>query len=257
MNVVTSKDGTLIAYDRQGDGPVVVLVTGALDDGSENAPLAAKLAEEFTVVNYARRGRGGSGDTLPYAVEREIEDLEALIGEVGGSAHVFGVSSGGALVLEAAAAGLAIDRLAVYEVPYFVDHEASQRWRDYVSRLGAALAEGRAGDALELFHWLTGFSEEDIAAARNSPFWAGAQALERTLAYDAAILGDGIPPTGRLASIRQPTLVATGGGAELFERAADAITAKMPHAERLTLENQEHVADPKVLAPMLERFFGD
>jgi hypothetical protein len=89
------------------------------------------------------------------------------------------------------------------------------------------------------------------------PFWAGAQALERTLAYDAAILGDGVPPTVRLASTRQPTLVAAGGGAELFERAADAITANMPHARRLTVENQEHVADPKVLAPMLERFFGD
>jgi pimeloyl-ACP methyl ester carboxylesterase len=256
MNVVTSKDGTSIAYDRLGDGPAVILTTGALDDGSENGPLAAELAERFTVINYARRGRGASGDTPPYAVEREIEDLAALVGEAGGSAHVFGVSSGGALALEAAAAGLAIDRLAVYEVPYLLDDEMVRRWRDYVSRLGPVLADGRPGGALDLFHRLTGFSEEDIAAARSSPFWAPAQALEHTLAYDAAILGDGSPPSARLASVRQPTLVTTGGGAELFDPAADAIAASVPRAERLMLEAQGHVADPTVLAAALERFFA-
>ena len=118
MDRVTSKDGTSIAYDRIGDGPAVILVGGGLDDGSENAPLVPELAEEFTVYNYARRGRGDSGDTLPYAVEREIQDIGALVAEAGGSAHLFGVSSGGALALEAAAAGIAIDRLAVYDVPY-------------------------------------------------------------------------------------------------------------------------------------------
>jgi len=124
MSRVTSKDGTSIAYDRHGSGPAVILVGGGLVDPatgragrSENAPLARELAEHFTVYNYDRRGRGDSGDTLPYALEREIEDLEALITEAGGSAHLYGVSSGGALVLEAAAAGIAADRLAMYEVP--------------------------------------------------------------------------------------------------------------------------------------------
>jgi pimeloyl-ACP methyl ester carboxylesterase len=118
-NHVTSQDGTLIAYERQGGGPAVILVGGGLDDSSENAPLAAELAKDFTVYNYARRGRGESGDTLPYAVERELDDLEALVTEAGGSAHLYGVSSDGALALEAAAAGLTgIDKLAVYEVPY-------------------------------------------------------------------------------------------------------------------------------------------
>jgi pimeloyl-ACP methyl ester carboxylesterase len=139
-NHVTSKDGTSIAYDRQGSGPAVILVGGGFDDGSENAPLATELAKHLTVYNYARRGRGDSGDTLPYALEREIEDIEALIAEAGGSAHLFGVSSGGALALEAAAAGLAIDRLAVYEAPYTIGVAASQRWQEYVEQLGPALA---------------------------------------------------------------------------------------------------------------------
>ena len=117
---VTSNDGTTIAYDRKGSGPAVVLVGGALDDGAENASLVPALAEHFTVYNYARRGRGASGFTEPYAVEREIEDLDALIAEAGGSAHLFGASSGGALALEAAAAGSAIDTIAVWEVPYAV-----------------------------------------------------------------------------------------------------------------------------------------
>lgn len=121
MPHVTSKDGTSIEYERTGKGPAVVLVGGGLDDGSENAPLAPELAGMFTVVNFSRRGRGHSGDTQPYALAREIEDLDTLIQGVGGSAHVYGVSSGGALAIEAAAAGSAIDRLALYEVPYLVE----------------------------------------------------------------------------------------------------------------------------------------
>jgi pimeloyl-ACP methyl ester carboxylesterase len=121
------------------------------------------------VYNYDRRGRGDSGDTLPYAVERELEDIEALITQAGGSAHLYGVSSGGALALEAAAAGIAVDKLAVYEVPYSIGEEASRRWRDYVEQLGVVLAEGRRGDAVELFMRVAGASEQDIAGARNSP----------------------------------------------------------------------------------------
>jgi pimeloyl-ACP methyl ester carboxylesterase len=260
-----SKDGTRIIYERVGSGPAVILVGGGLDDGSENALLAPELAEHFTVVNYARRGRGGSGDTLPYALEREIEDIEALIAEAGGTAHLYGVSTGGALALEAATAGIAVDRLAVYEVPYNMSDDWPPRWRAYVEQLGPVLAEGRRGDALELFLRLTGSSEEDIAGARNSPFWPGGEALAHTLAYDAACMGDGQPPVARFARITQPTLVATGVGARLpgaaawvlaLEQAADAIAASIPQAERLTLEGQSHVADPKAVAPVLERFFG-
>jgi pimeloyl-ACP methyl ester carboxylesterase len=264
MNRVASKDGTSIAHERMGSGPAVILVGGGLDDGSENAPLAPELAEHFTVYNYARRGRGDSADTLPYTVEREIEDIDALIAEAGGSAHLYGVSSGGALALEAAAAGLAIGKLAVYEVPYNMADDWPQRWRDYVERLGSVLAEGRRGDALELFMRLAGSSKDDIAGARSSPFWAGGETLAHTLAYDAACMGNGQPPVARLATITQPTLVATGVDARLpgaaewvlaLDPAADAIVASIPDAERLTLEGQSHVADPKAVAPVLERFF--
>jgi pimeloyl-ACP methyl ester carboxylesterase len=262
MPQVTSRDGTSIAYDRQGAGPAVILVGGGLVDPVtgragrwENAPLATALAGRFTVYNYDRRGRGDSGDTLPYAVDRELEDLRALLDEAGGSAHLYGASSGGALALEAAAAGLPTDRLAVYEVPYFVAEEMLQRWRDYVEQLTAALAQDRRGEAVELFMRVAG-AEDDIPRARSSPMWPGLEAVAHTLAYDAACLGDGRPPTERLAAVTQPTLIATGGGQEFFEQAADAITASLPHAQRLTLEGQTHLVDPKALAPVLERCFG-
>jgi pimeloyl-ACP methyl ester carboxylesterase len=145
----------------------------------------------FTVVNFSRRGRGHSGDTQPYALAREIEDLDTLIQGVGGSAHVYGVSSGGALAIEAAAAGSAIDRLALYEVPYLVEEETVRRWRRYLERLRPALADGRRGDALELFMSVAGSSDEDIAGAKHSALWPGLEALAHTLAYDAACLGDG------------------------------------------------------------------
>jgi pimeloyl-ACP methyl ester carboxylesterase len=173
MQQVISKDGTSIAYDRQGSGPAVILVGGGLDDGSENAPLARELAEHYTLYNYARRGRGESGDTPPYAVEREIEDIEAFLTEAGGSAHLYGVSSGGALALEAAAAGLAANKLAVYEVPYNMADDWPRRWQEYVQQLKAVLAEDRRDDALELFMRFTGSSDEEIAGAKQSPFWAG------------------------------------------------------------------------------------
>ncbi|WP_188195507.1 alpha/beta fold hydrolase [Nonomuraea sp. SYSU D8015] len=253
MGRVTSKDGTSIAYDRQGRGPAVVLVGGGLDDGSENAPLAAELAGRCTVYNYARRGRGGSGDTPPYAVEREIEDLAALIAEAGGSAHVYSVSSGGMFALEAAAAGVAINRLAVYEVPYDTADDAPRRFQAYREQLAAALADSRRGDAVELFMRLAGASEGDVAAARNSPYWPGLEALAHTLAYDAACYGP--PPTARLATITQPTLVLVGGGNGFYEPAAAAIRASIPRAERHTFDGQGHVADPKAVAPVLTRFF--
>jgi pimeloyl-ACP methyl ester carboxylesterase len=265
MDRVTSKDGTSIAYDRSGTGPAVILVGGAFVDRSENAPLAAELASQFTVYNYDRRGRGDSGDTPPYALERELEDLEALIAEAGGSAHLYGVSSGGALVLEAAAAGLPVDRLAVYEVPYNMAEDGPRRQQEYVEQLAALLAEDRRGDAAELFMRSAGATDEMIAGARSSPMWPGLEAIAHTLAYDAACMGTGQPPAARLARITRPTLVATGGaspdsfvggGGDFFEQAAAAIAASLPQAERQTIEGQTHQVDPKVLAPVLGRFFG-
>jgi pimeloyl-ACP methyl ester carboxylesterase len=267
---VTSKDGTTIAYDREGSGPAVILVGGGLVSRKEgignNAPLVPELAEHFTVYNYDRRGRGDSGDTAPYGVEREIEDLSALIDAAGGSAHLYGVSAGGALALEAAAAGIGVDRLSVFEVPYCVTEETQRRSQEFVERLGPALESGRPGDALELFMWFAGSSEDDIAGARNSPFWPGLEAVEHTIGYDVACMAGYRVPADRLAKITQPTLVATGGAgldshsaglpADFFERAAEAIVASVPDAEHRTVEGQSHAVEPKAIAPMLEEFFN-
>ena len=251
MDQVTSKDGTAIAYERLGAGPAVILVGGAFVDRSENAPLAAELAERFSVYNYDRRGRGDSGDTRPYAVEREIEDLEALIAEAGGAAHLYGISSGGA-------------RVAVYEVPYDMAEGGRRRHREYMASLERSLAEGRRGDAAELFMRLAGASDEMVAGARSSPMWPGLEAIAHTLLYDAACMGDNRPPTDRLARITRPTLVATGGaspesfvggGGDFFAKAADAVAASIPRAQRQTVEGQTHQVDPKVMASVLERFF--
>jgi pimeloyl-ACP methyl ester carboxylesterase len=201
----------------------------------------------------------------PYTLEREIEDLQALIAEAGGSAHLYGVSSGGALVLEAAAAGAAVDRLAVYEVPYVLDDDGPHWHRGDGEKAAALLAEGRRGEVLELFMRTVGSSEELVAQARRSPAWPGLEALAHTLVYDAACVGDGPPPAARLARITRPTLVTTGGPRSdpyvsgqppgFFDRAADAVAAGVPRAERHTFAGQGHVADPKVVAPVLERFF--
>src|SRR5215213_8485368 len=177
MNRVTSSDGTTIAFERLGDGPPVILVCGASTDRSANAPLAALLAEHFTVFNYDRRGRGGSGDTAPYAALREVEDLDALINEAGGSAFVYGTSSGNALALEAAASGLAITKLALWEPPFILD-ESRRPPSDQVEQYNEMIAMGRRGDAVEhSIMQVVGLPPEFIAGARNAPFWASQEAL--------------------------------------------------------------------------------
>jgi pimeloyl-ACP methyl ester carboxylesterase len=264
MHRVTSADGTSIAYDRMGNGPAIILVCAATMTRPAHAQLAAELAGHFTVYNYDRRGRGDSGDTLPYAVQREIEDIEALVAEAGGSAHLYGISSGAALVLEAAAAGVPVDRLAIYEVPYNLEDDAPKRQQEYVERLQALLAEDRRGEAAELFMRTVGTPEEMIEESKSSPMWAAMEAVAPTLAYDAACMGDGQPPTDRLAKITRPTLVATGegspetflgGGGGFFDQAADAVATSVPNAVREVIEGQWHMIDPKVLAPVLHRFF--
>ncbi|WP_433159418.1 alpha/beta fold hydrolase [Kribbella sp. CA-247076] len=264
-NYVTSTDGTSIAYDRLGSGPNVILVGGGLDDGRENEPLAAWLATDFSVFNYARRGRGRSGDTPPYAVERELEDLEALLAEAGGTAHLFGASSGGALALRAAAAGLPVDRIAVYDVPYCLDDETYRRAQEYVTKVGPAVAEGRLDDALELFLWLAGSAPEEIHAMKAGPYWPAMREVAHTLAAEAACLGDHRPPK-ELAAITRPVLAIDSGQSagspgmaglpkDFFAVAADAIADLVPQAERRTLADHGHVGAPDVLGPVLKGFF--
>ncbi|MEU8539919.1 alpha/beta hydrolase [Streptomyces sp. NPDC048717] len=263
---VVSADGTAIACTVRGTGPSVVLVGGALMTGADSAELAGLLAaEHFTVITYDRRGRGGSGDTAPYEVAREIEDLEALIqGPAGGSAALFGMSSGGALALEATAriGGGAVTRLAVYEPPFVTDDSRPPLPADYVTRLTELVGRGAYGDAVEYFMTAAvGVPEEVVAGMRQAPFWAGMEALAPTLSYDGRVMGDtmaGRPlPLDRWASVTVPVLVGSGdrGAPHILTSARELTTAGDNFTLRL-FPGEEHAIAPPVLAPALADFFG-
>ncbi|WP_181768655.1 alpha/beta fold hydrolase [Streptomyces albidus (ex Kaewkla and Franco 2022)] len=257
MKRAVSKDGTGIAYKRTGDGPPVVLVGGATATHAMESPLAAELAAAHTVHIYDRRGRGKSGDTAPYAVEREVEDLAAVIEAAGGEAAVYGVSSGGALALEAAASGLPITRVAVYEVPYTTDPSMKAAAEQYTAELSERLAEDDRGGAVEAFLRHVGLPADAIAEIRRAPFWKGFKAIAPTLAYDDAVMGGAEVPAARLAQVEQPVLVVCGGaGPQWFRDAGQAVAEATPQGSYETLEGQDHQVDPAVLAPVLRRFFA-
>jgi alpha-beta hydrolase superfamily lysophospholipase len=257
MDTVTSSDGTSIAYDRLGDGPPVALVCGGSTDRTANAGLAAELAGHHTVYNFDRRGRGDSGDTRPYAVQREIEDIAAVIEAAGGSAHLYGTSSGAALAMHAAAAGLPVAKLALWELPYSV-HGRPDLSDDTASVYRELVDAGRRGDAAEYFMAkVVGMPPEFVAGARQQPWWAQQEAIAHTLAYDAEIMGDYTLPEAVARAVTVPTLVIDGGASFGFmAETADAIAGLIPGARRLTLEGQQHNVDPAVLAPALVAFFA-
>ena len=260
-DTVRSSDGTTIAFERSGDGRPLVLVGGALSDRSAGASLAAHLAERFTVVAYDRRGRGDSGDATPYAVDREVDDLLALIVDAGGSAFVFGHSSGAVLALEAAARGLPIERLALYEPPFIVDDSRPEVPRDYVTRLEELVSADRRGDAVEYFMTVAvGVPADMIAQMRSSPMWTSMEALAHTIPYDGTVLGDataGNPqPLQRWTSVTIPTLVMGGGASPAWQRnAVRALVDVLPNVRHRTLEGQDHGPADEVLAPALIEFF--
>ncbi|MDX3110500.1 alpha/beta fold hydrolase [Nonomuraea angiospora] len=256
-----SADGTAIAFDSYGEGPAVVLVHGAFGVRGHVtlAGVAAALAPWFTVYDYDRRGRGDSGDTQPYAVEREIEDLAAVIEAAGGSAMVFGGSSGAALAIEAAARNPAVTRLALWEPPYHVDDSAPPLPDDFAARLEALVRAGRRGEAVERFMVEAAEAPpEAVAAMRAQPSWAQVEALAHTLAYEAAVLGPGNAlPAGRLAALRQPTLVLNGEDSPRWmSNAGLAVAAAVPGAVRRVLEGQAHNVAPQALVPELLEFFA-
>jgi len=257
MRKVISKDGTTIAFDQLGKGQAVILVSGASTSRSANAPLAALLAAHFTVINYDRRGRGDSGDTAPYTIECEIEDIEALIKEAGGSAFVYGISSGAVLALKAAASGLNIKKLALYEPPFMVDDSGSRPPADHEAQLTEFISSGRRADAVEFFMTkVVGLPVEFVAQARNAPWWAATENLAHTLVYDAAIMGDYSLPTKLLASVTIPTLVIDGEKSDIrLRKSVQAVTETLPNAQRRTLESQTHEVAPEALASVLEEFF--
>jgi pimeloyl-ACP methyl ester carboxylesterase len=260
MNTVTSTDGTAIAYDARGEGPALIIVDGALSTRQGKLELAKLLAPRLTVYSYDRRGREDSGDTRPYAVAREIEDLEALIDAAGGTACLYGHSSGGCLALEAAAQlDGKVRKLAMYEAPYNDDPGVRQPWATYLARLTEALADDRRGDAVALFMGFVGMPDEQIAGMRQAPFWAGLEAIAPTLAYDhTGIMGPDLAvPAARAARILTPTLAIAGGaGAPFMRETAGTLSKAMPQAEMRVLDDQTHDVDPAVLGPVLAEFFA-
>jgi pimeloyl-ACP methyl ester carboxylesterase len=255
---VQSADGTPIAYERSGSGPPLVIVGGAFNDAASAQPLAWLLAGHFTVYRYDRRGRGASGDTPPYAPDREIEDLAAVIDAAGSPVRLFGHSSGAVLALETAAVlgPERVARLALYEPPYAGGRDEPDGRPDLGDRVSALVAAGRRGEAVEAFmRGGPGASDESMAAMRAAPWWGGLEALAHTVPNDIAIVGAFPPSRGALVSV--PTLVMDGGlSPEWAQQAVALVVAAVPGAQSKRFEDQDHGVEPTVLAPVLKRFFS-
>ena len=264
MPTVTSNDGTQIAYDSVGSGPPLILVAGATQyravdqTTSELARLLA--AGGFRVISYDRRGRGDSGDTQPYAVEREIEDIEALVTEAGGEASLFGMSSGAVLAAEAAARGVPVTKLLMYEPPMVLDDSGPPPQPDYVEKI-EGLAKSGDGDAMAYFVSMVGMPEEQLAEFRQSPIFPAFAAVEHTLAYDGRIMepyGKGEPiPLGAWDGALQPTVVFAGGDSpDWMQNAARAAAEAVPDGDVRIVPGQTHEFDPAVLAPEMLEFLS-
>lgn len=262
MQHIISKDGTRIAYVTVGDGPPVVLVGGALNDHRGRAsglPLAEHLRTRFTVYAYDRRGRGESSDTAPYSVAREIEDLAALVDAAGGAAHVYGMSSGAMLALEAAAVGVPIRTLALYEPPYMLEGEGPRVGDGYRARLAAAVAEGRPGDAVELFMTeAVQMPPQAVAHMKGSPFWPHLAAFGPSLLHDAAITANpALPAREHLAKVRARVVVFAGGASpSWFHASLRALVERLPDATYRELAGQTHDVDPALLGTELLAAFA-
>lgn len=264
MSKVISRDGTAIAFDRAGEGPRLILVGGALSVRTHPRvkQMVTLLAPHYTVFSYDRRGRGDSGDTPPYAVEREVEDIEALIDEAGGSALVYGASSGAALALETAnRVPTKIKKLALFEPPFIVDDSRPPVPEEYVEQIDEAIEAGRRGEAVEIFMKKAVLvPDELLAQMKEDPSWQGMEAVAHTLAYDGAVMGDrmsGKPlAPGQWASATMPILVIDGGASPAWvHNTVRALADELPNGRRLTLEGQMHNVDPEALVPVLVEFF--
>jgi len=269
MQTVTSKDGTRIAYDVYGQGPAIVLVDGATATRAfgGSTDLAQHLAERgFTTYAFDMRTRGESGDTQPYAVAREIEDIEALIDQAGGTAYLYGISSGGALALEAAAVlGDKVKKLAVYEVPYMGAESADKvPVPEVFTQTKQAVKEGRNGDAFAAYMGLW-IPEEMLAGMRQAPFWPMMEAVAPSLVNDATIMfgRDFTPQKELLEKITMPVLALSGDvdmlpgvDTSFFRKAAQAIANMVPHGNYQVLPGQNHDVKADVIAPVLSEFYG-
>jgi pimeloyl-ACP methyl ester carboxylesterase len=257
MDTTTSADGTVIAYERAGDGPPLVVTMGAFCDRRTFTPPAA-LTSRFTVCTYDRRGRGDSGDTPPYSPGLEVADLAAVIEAVAGSsgAFVYGHSSGAALALRAAGPGGPVTAVAAYEAPYVIPG-TRELAVDPAGRIEAMVAAGNRADAVRF--WMTAVTAappEILAMMENSPMWPGLQALAHTLPYDLALGGDQGIPVDYLAKITVPALVLGGASSpDWFQRTVAATAAAIPGARLIMLPGQSHNVPPEVITPVLTDFF--
>ncbi|WP_309645354.1 alpha/beta hydrolase [Phenylobacterium sp.] len=254
---VTSADGTQIAFDLLGEGTPLIVIGGLLCDRQRMRDLAEQFAKRFSVINYDRRGRGASGDTAPYALDREVEDLAALIAEAGGSAAVYGHSSGAGLALNAAASGLPITRLVLHEPPYGPDDAESARGsRDLAEGVRAALAGGGRAEAIAMFFAATGMPPEVADEMAGDPHM---QAMAPTMVYDFEVMGDfacgGVIPKDLVRAIKAPTLVVAGETSpDFFRDTAAALAAILPNAQHVLLEGHDHAAPAEVVAPVVGAF---
>jgi pimeloyl-ACP methyl ester carboxylesterase len=261
MPNVISNDGTAIAFERSGSGPALILVDGALCYRAFGPmpALAKLLAQHFTVYAYDRRGRGESGNTAPYAIEREVEDLHALVQEAGGAAYVCGISSGAALALEAAHRIPAIRKLALYEAPFIVDGSRAPVGREWTC-IDEAVAGDRRADALKHFMRMVGMPGLLVALMRFMPAWSKLKKVAHTLPHDGALMRAhmrGQPlPAGQWNGIAAPTLSVAGGKSpEWMRNAMQAVAGVLRSARYCALEGQNHMVKPKALAPVLVEFF--
>jgi pimeloyl-ACP methyl ester carboxylesterase len=256
VSEVKSNDGTAIAVERSGAGPAVVIVGCVVGDRSQQAPVAQLLASQFTVCNYDRRGHGDSGFTAPYGVDREVEDLATVIAHAGGSARVYATSGCSVIALQAAAAGVPITKLALWEPPFVVDDSRPAIPADYRQQLETLLAQDRRGDMVALFKTeAVGMPAPLVEQMRQAPFWGGQEAVAHTLVYDATLMGDFAVPAAA-ASADVPTVVLDGGTTPWLTKAADTLAAVLPDARRQTLGGQQHNVDPNAIAPALAEYFA-
>jgi pimeloyl-ACP methyl ester carboxylesterase len=256
---VLSADGTPIVLETYGDSrPAIVLVGGALNDRRTFVPLAKRLADQFTVVTYDRRGRGDSGEVLPWAVERELEDLAAVVDAAGGSAYALGVSSGAVFAAEAAAYGVPILGLLLIEPPFIIDDTRPRLAADFPARLQELVKQDRYGDATELFLvQAVEMPAEVLAPMRSAPLWKDLEALAPTLAYDVMVMGDFTIPDHWATAITVPTLVIDGGESRDWRRnTAQVVADLLPDGRRLTMDGHPHDVEPDVLGPIVETFIA-
>ncbi len=255
MRKVVSRDGTTIAYEKSGDGPPIVLLNGAFRDHTIFDTLVPELAPHCTTYAYDRRGRGESGDAPAYAVEREIEDLEAVIAEAGGQAVVFAGSCGANLGIEAALRGAPITKLALHE-PFYRVKGYPKPPTDSADTLRALLSQERRGEAVEYFLAnMVGFTPEVLAQWRAGPLWATNEANAHTLPYDTAICGDFNVPVERLAAFRTPTLVVSSDNtSDWLGAAAQATATALANGWGMRLPGSWHRVQTDILGRVLAGF---